>query len=68
MPLGKNGRETIVAALLPRNCPHSVGNFEREKNPLFRRENPGAFLGTSKETKTSFRPLLDPRFEWLEVA
>ena len=31
MPRGKNCRETIFAAQLPRNYPHHEGNFEREK-------------------------------------
>ena len=34
MPRGKNCRETIFAARLPRNCPHRRGNFERGKNVL----------------------------------
>ena len=37
----------------------------------FRRQNPGAFLGTTKETNTPFWHLLDPRLSdcrWLKVA
>ena len=34
MPRGKNCRETIFAAQLPRNCPHPGGNFERGKIAL----------------------------------
>ena len=34
MPRGKNRRETIFAAQLPRNYPHHGVNFEREKNVL----------------------------------
>ena len=44
----------------------------RSRALLFTPENPGALLGTAKETKTLVRHLLDPRFEanprWLEVA
>ena len=35
MPRGKNCRETIFAAQLPRNYPHHRGNFERAKNVLY---------------------------------
>ena len=35
MPRGKNCRETIFAARLPRNYPHHGGNFERGKNVLY---------------------------------
>ena len=35
MPRGKNCRETIFAAQLPRNYPHRGGNFERGKNVLY---------------------------------
>ena len=35
MPRGKNCRETIFAAHLPRNYPHHRGNFERGKNVLY---------------------------------
>ena len=35
MPRGKNCRETIFAAQLPRNYPHHGGNFERGKNVLY---------------------------------
>ena len=35
MPRGKNCRETIFAAQLPRNYPHRGGNFEKKKkSPL----------------------------------
>ena len=34
MPRGKNCRETIFAAQLPRDYPHHGGNFERGKNVL----------------------------------
>ena len=34
MPRGKNCRETIFAAQLPRNYPHRGGNFERGKKAL----------------------------------
>ena len=35
MPRGKNCRETIFAAQLPRNYPHRGGKFERgKKSPL----------------------------------
>ena len=34
MPRGKNCRETILAAQLPRNCPLRGGKFERWKCPL----------------------------------
>ena len=34
MPRGKNCRETIFAAQLPRNYPHHGVNFERGKNVL----------------------------------
>ena len=35
MTRGKNCRETIFAAQLPRNCPHHGGNFERGRNVLY---------------------------------
>ena len=35
---------------------------------FIRRQNPGASLGTTKETKTQFTTPPRPRFEWLEVA
>ena len=35
MPRGKNCRETIFAAHLPRNYPHYGGNFETGKNVLY---------------------------------
>ena len=34
----------------------------------FRRQKPGAWLGTTKETTTPFTTPSRPRFEWLEVA
>ena len=33
MPRGKNCRETVFAAQLPRNYPHCGANFEEEKKP-----------------------------------
>ena len=35
MPPGKNCRERIFAAQLPRNYPHHGGNFERGENVLY---------------------------------
>ena len=34
MPRGKNCRETVFAAQLPRNYPHRGGNFETGKKVL----------------------------------
>ena len=42
--------------------------YFRRLHRYFRRQSPGAFLGTTKETKTPLWHLLGPRFEWLEVA
>ena len=45
MPRGKNCRETIFAARLPRNYPHRGGNFERGNCPrLGGRRNLGGIL------------------------
>ena len=41
---------------------------EAVSTPFCRRQNPGASLGTTKETKTPFTTPSRARFEWLKVA